>query len=81
MNYQPEIHPPDKKSRKQTAFGQVTSGMDVVNAIRRRDPNQSPTYTGDVIESVTIMEKIAVKTATAFLILCEGFSCLDISAH
>jgi len=40
-----------------TIFGQVTSGMDVVNAIRRRDPNQNPTFTGDVIESVTITEK------------------------
>jgi len=32
-----------------TIFGQVTSGMDVVNKITRRDPNQNPTFTGDVI--------------------------------
>jgi cyclophilin family peptidyl-prolyl cis-trans isomerase len=40
-----------------TIFGQVTSGMDVVNAITRRDPNQNPTFTGDAIATVTITEK------------------------
>ncbi len=40
-----------------TIFGQVTEGMDVVNAITRRDPQQNPPFTGDAIESVTIEEK------------------------
>ena len=40
-----------------TIFGQVTSGMDVVNGITRRDPDQSPTFLGDAIASVTITEK------------------------
>jgi cyclophilin family peptidyl-prolyl cis-trans isomerase len=40
-----------------TIFGQVTSGMDVVNAIKRRDPNTSPNFLGDAIQSVTITEK------------------------
>jgi len=40
-----------------TIFGQVISGMDVVNGITRRDPEQNPTFTGDVIESVTIAEE------------------------
>jgi cyclophilin family peptidyl-prolyl cis-trans isomerase len=40
-----------------TIFGQVTSGMDVVNGITMRDPDKSPTFTGDVIESITISEK------------------------
>jgi cyclophilin family peptidyl-prolyl cis-trans isomerase len=40
-----------------TIFGQVTEGMDVVNAITRRDPDQNPTFTGDAIESVTITEQ------------------------
>jgi cyclophilin family peptidyl-prolyl cis-trans isomerase len=40
-----------------TIFGQVTSGMDVVNALTRRDPTQNPTFTGDVIATVTISEK------------------------
>ena len=39
-----------------TIFGQVTSGMDVVNGITRRDPNQNPDFQGDVIESITIAE-------------------------
>jgi cyclophilin family peptidyl-prolyl cis-trans isomerase len=37
-----------------TIFGQVVEGMDVVNAITRRDPDMSPSFTGDVIESITI---------------------------
>jgi cyclophilin family peptidyl-prolyl cis-trans isomerase len=40
-----------------TIFGQVVQGMDVVNAITRRDPEQNPSFTGDVIETVTITEK------------------------
>jgi cyclophilin family peptidyl-prolyl cis-trans isomerase len=37
-----------------TIFGQVTSGMDVVEGLAPRDPDQFPDYTGDVIQSVTI---------------------------
>ncbi len=40
-----------------TIFGQVISGMDVVNGITRRDPAQYPTFPGDAIESITITEK------------------------
>ena len=40
-----------------TIFGQVVSGMDVVNTITLRDPDQKPTFQGDTIQSVTIEEK------------------------
>ena len=40
-----------------TIFGQVTSGMDVVNGITRRNPDENPTFTGDAMESVTITEQ------------------------
>ncbi len=40
-----------------TIFGQVTSGMDVVNNIRLRDPQQNPTYPGDAIQTITITEQ------------------------
>jgi cyclophilin family peptidyl-prolyl cis-trans isomerase len=40
-----------------TIFGQVTSGMDVVNGITLRDPQQNPTTPGDAIDTVTITEK------------------------
>lgn len=40
-----------------TIFGQVISGMDVVNGLTRRDPQQNPTFSGDAMESVTITEK------------------------
>jgi cyclophilin family peptidyl-prolyl cis-trans isomerase len=40
-----------------TIFGQVLSGMDVVNGITRRDPQQSPAFEGDKIEAILITEK------------------------
>ena len=40
-----------------TIFGQVMSGMDVVNGITRRDPNQNPVFPGDSIQSIAITEK------------------------
>ncbi len=40
-----------------TIFGQVISGMDVVNALTLRDPQQSPNFTGDVMESITITQE------------------------
>lgn len=40
-----------------TIFGQVIEGMDVVNGITLRDPNQNPDFTGDVIKTITITEE------------------------
>jgi cyclophilin family peptidyl-prolyl cis-trans isomerase len=40
-----------------TIFGQVISGMDVVNGLTRRDPQQNPSFPGDAIEVITITEK------------------------
>jgi cyclophilin family peptidyl-prolyl cis-trans isomerase len=40
-----------------TIFGQVISGMDVVNSLTLRDPQQNPNFSGDVMESITITEK------------------------
>ena len=40
-----------------TIFGQVTEGMDVVNNITRRDPDQNPSFEGDAIETITIKEE------------------------
>ncbi len=45
------------KESDYTIFGQVVEGMDVVNAITKRDPDQNPTEPGDAMESVTITEK------------------------
>ncbi|MBN1427748.1 MAG: peptidylprolyl isomerase [Anaerolineae bacterium] len=40
-----------------TIFGQVTSGMDVVNGITRRNPEENPAFPGDAIETITITEE------------------------
>ena len=40
-----------------TIFGQVTEGMDVVNAITLRNPDENPSFPGDAMESVTITEQ------------------------
>jgi cyclophilin family peptidyl-prolyl cis-trans isomerase len=40
-----------------TIFGQVIEGMDVVNGITRRDPEQKPDFEGDAIETITITEE------------------------
>lgn len=40
-----------------TIFGQVTEGMDVVNGITLRDPQQNPGFEGDKIETITITEQ------------------------
>lgn len=49
--------PTEQLNGDYTIFGQVTSGMEVVNAITRRDPETNPDFTGDVIASITISEK------------------------
>ncbi|OGO10496.1 MAG: hypothetical protein A3K46_08220 [Chloroflexi bacterium RBG_13_60_9] len=46
---------PDLNGRY-TIFGQVISGMDVVSALKLRDPNTNPTSAGDALYSVTIEE-------------------------
>ena len=40
-----------------TIFGQVIEGIDVVNAITKRDPDTNPSFVGDAMESVTITEQ------------------------
>lgn len=40
-----------------TIFGQVIDGMDVVESITRRDPDQNPDFEGDAIETITITEE------------------------
>jgi len=40
-----------------TIFGQVVSGMDTVNGITRRDPQENPSFMGDVIKSISITEQ------------------------
>ena len=40
-----------------TIFGQIEDGMETVNALTRRNPSNQPDFMGDVMESVTIIEK------------------------
>jgi cyclophilin family peptidyl-prolyl cis-trans isomerase len=39
-----------------TVFGRVVRGMEVVDAIRRRDPDESPAFTGDAMKTIRIVE-------------------------
>jgi len=49
--------PTGLSERDYTIFGQIISGMDVVNGLTRRDPQQNPTYLGDIIRSISITEE------------------------
>ncbi len=40
-----------------TIFGQVVSGMDVVDGITRRNPESNPNFEGDRISTITITEE------------------------
>ena len=40
-----------------TIFGQVVEGMEMVNGITRRNPDQNPDFEGDAIETITITEE------------------------
>ena len=40
-----------------TIFGEVIEGLDVVEGLTRRDPNQNPDFPGDAIETITITEE------------------------
>jgi peptidyl-prolyl cis-trans isomerase B (cyclophilin B) len=42
---------------RHTVFGRVIQGMDVLNRLRPRDPNQNPDYRGDTILRITITEE------------------------
>lgn len=42
---------------RHTIFGEVIEGMDVVNGLTRRDPDQAPTFQGDVISTIEITEQ------------------------
>jgi cyclophilin family peptidyl-prolyl cis-trans isomerase len=40
-----------------TIFGEVIEGIEVVEGLTRRDPNQSPDFQGDAIETITVTEE------------------------
>ncbi len=42
---------------KSTVFGQVVSGLDVLESLTPRDPQANPTYAGDTIRRVVISEE------------------------
>ena len=42
---------------KHTVFGKVTGGMDVVQALKPRDPNQQPDFPGTTLTEVVIEER------------------------
>ncbi len=49
--------PTGLSERDYTIFGQVIRGMDVVNSLTRRDPQENPSYLGDIIRSISITQE------------------------
>lgn len=49
--------PTPQLNRDYTIFGQVIEGMDVVDGITRRNPEENPGFQGDAIETITITEQ------------------------
>lgn len=47
-----------------SVFGEVVEGMDVLEALTPRDPEQSPTFAGDLIKEIVITESEAPVTTT-----------------
>ncbi len=47
-----------------SVFGEVIEGMDVLEALTPRDPEQSPNFTGDVIKEIVITESGVPVTTT-----------------
>jgi len=43
-------------SERHAIFGEVTEGFDVLSQLTRRDPNQRPDYSGDLVYTITIQE-------------------------
>ena len=53
ITYSPTPH----LNGRHTIFGEVIEGMDVVNSLTRRDPDQNPDFQGDAIETIEITEQ------------------------
>jgi cyclophilin family peptidyl-prolyl cis-trans isomerase len=48
--------PADWLNQRHTIFGEIVEGTEILNALTRRDPEQSPTTPGDTLTTVTIEE-------------------------
>ncbi len=55
ITYAPTPHLDDRHA----VFGKVTEGMDVLNSLTSRDPQQNPSSQGDTLRRVTIAEGTA----------------------
>jgi len=51
------LEPQPRLNGRYTVFGQVTAGMDVVESITPRNPEENPQFTGDKVLEITVEEK------------------------
>ncbi|WP_324394688.1 peptidylprolyl isomerase [Aggregatilinea sp.] len=56
--------PTDWLNGAHTIFGNVLQGMDVAELLTPRDPNSAPSYEGDALETVVIVDDPAAVTVT-----------------
>jgi cyclophilin family peptidyl-prolyl cis-trans isomerase len=67
--------PTEHLNGRHTIFGKVVEGLDVALALTRRDPQQSPTFAGDTLQTIEISEVaeslLPPPTATAVPVVPE----------
>ncbi|MDI6858197.1 MAG: peptidylprolyl isomerase [Dehalococcoidia bacterium] len=51
------LEPQPRLNGRYTVFGQVTAGMDVVESITPRNPEENPQFAGDKVLEITVEEK------------------------
>jgi peptidylprolyl isomerase len=52
---------PSSQTQGYTVFGQLVEGLDVLNKIKFRDPDMNPTFTGDPLVSIRVVDVVTTQ--------------------